>query len=59
MESTTGYTFTYRVGSFTSPGIDTSYKGPTAFIVYSERYWQSGVEEIAKVSKWPQRHSNP
>ena len=27
MESTTGYTFTPCVGSFTPPGIDTRYKG--------------------------------
>ena len=27
-ESTTGYTFTPCVGSFTSPGIDTRQKGP-------------------------------
>ena len=26
-------------------------KGPTAFSVSSERHWQSGVKEIAKVSK--------
>ena len=30
-ESTTGYTFTPCVGSFTSPGIDTTQKGPLAF----------------------------
>ena len=28
------------VGSFTSPGIDTRWKGPTAFSVSSERHWQ-------------------
>ena len=39
------------VGSFTSPGIDTRYKGPTAFTVSSERHWQSGVNGIAKVPK--------
>ena len=32
MESTTGYTFTPGVGSFTSPGIDTREKGPTALV---------------------------
>ena len=36
---------------FTSPGIGTRSKGPTAFSVSSERHWQSGVKEIAKVSK--------
>ena len=34
-------------------------KWPTAFSVSSERHWQSGVKEIAKVSKRPQRDSNP
>ena len=33
------------VGHFTSPGIDTRYKGPTAFSVSSEGHWQSGVNE--------------
>ena len=38
------------VGSFTSPGIYTRYKCPTAFSVSSERHWhwESGVKEIAK-----------
>ena len=54
---TTGCTFT--VGYFTSPGIDTRYKGQPAFNVSSERHWQSGVKEIAKVSKRPQCDSNP
>ena len=35
-ESTTGYTFTPCVGSFTSPGIDTRQKGPPAFSVCSK-----------------------
>ena len=39
------------VGYFTSPGIDTRYKGPTAFSVSSERHWQGGVNGIAKVPK--------
>ena len=39
-ESTTGYTFTPCVGSFTSPGIDTRQKGPPAFSVSSERHRQ-------------------
>ena len=39
-ESTTGYTFTPCVGSFTSPGIDTRQKGPPAFSVASERHRQ-------------------
>ena len=49
------------VGYFTSPGIDTRYKGPTAFSVSSERHWQGGVNGIAKVPKrsCPQRDSNP
>ena len=38
VESTTGYTFTHCVGSFTSSGIDTRYKGPTAFSVSSGRH---------------------
>ena len=45
MESTTGYTFTPCVGYFTSPGIDTRYKGPTVFSVSSERHKDS-VEGI-------------
>ena len=32
MESMTGYTFTPCVGSFTSPGIDARYKGPTVLL---------------------------
>ena len=59
MESMTGYTFTSCVGCFTSPGIDTRSNGPTAFSVSSERHWQSGVKEIAKVLKRPQLDSNP
>ena len=49
------------VGYFTSPGINTRYKGPTALSVSSERHWQSGVNGIAKVPKqsFPQRDSNP
>ena len=49
------------VGSFTSPGIDTRLKGPTAFSVSSERHWQGGVNGIAKVPKrsCPQWDSNP
>ena len=39
-ESTTGYTFSPCVGSFTSPGIDTRQKGPPAFSVSSERHRQ-------------------
>ena len=39
-QSTTGYTFTPCVGSFTSPGIDTRQKGPPAFSVSSERHRQ-------------------
>ena len=66
--------FTFQcglVGSFTSPGpgiaigIDMHQieiqKGPTAFSVSSEIYWQSGVNGIAKVPKrrFPQWDSNP
>ena len=36
---------------FTSRGIDTRQKRPTAFSVSSERHCQSGVNGIAKVSK--------
>ena len=32
MESTTGYTFTPCVGSFTSPEIDTRQKGPMVLV---------------------------
>ena len=39
-ESTTGYTFTPCVGSFTSPGVDTRYEKPPAFSVSSERHRQ-------------------
>ena len=39
-ESTTGYTSTPCVGSFTSPGIDTRQKGPPTFSVSSERHRQ-------------------
>ena len=46
-ESATGYTFTPCVGSFTSPGIDTRYKGSPPFIVSSERHRQCEVNEIA------------
>ena len=34
-------------------------EGPTAFSVSSEIHWQSGLKEIAKVSKRPQQDSNP
>ena len=34
-------------------------KGPPAFSVSSEKHWQSGLKEIAKVSERPQRDSNP
>ena len=38
------YTFQCRlVGSFTSPGIDTRYKGLTAFGVSSELSYRSGI----------------
>ena len=47
------------VGYFTSPGIDTIQKGPTAFSVPSKRHWQSGVKGIPKVYKRPQWFSNP
>ena len=49
------------VGSFTSPGIDTRYKGRRGFSVSSERHWQSGVNGIANVPKrsFPQWDSSP
>ena len=59
MESMTGYTLTPCVGSFTAPGIDIRLKGPTAFSISSERHWQSGVKDIAKVCERPQWDSNP
>ena len=43
-------TFTPCVGSFTSPGMHTKYKGLMAFSVSTER-WQSGVNRI--VTKVP------
>ena len=46
-EYTLGYTFTSGVGSFTSLGIDTRYKGPPAFSVSSERHRQCEVNGIA------------
>ena len=36
---------------FYFPGIDTRYKGPTAFSVSSERHWQNGANGIANVPK--------
>ena len=39
-ESTTCYTFTPCVGSFTSPGVDTREKKPPDFSVSSERHRQ-------------------
>ena len=59
VESTTGYTITPCVGYFTSLGIDTRWKGPTAFSVCFERHWQSGVNRIAKVLKRLYHDSNP
>ena len=50
-ESTTGYTFTPCVGSFTFPDIDTRQKRPSAVSVSSERHRQMWGEEIAYVSK--------
>ena len=39
------------VECFTFPGIETRWKGPTAFSVSSERHRQTGVNEIGHVSK--------
>ena len=50
-KSTTSYTFTPYVGSFTTPGLDTRYKGPPAVSVSSERHGQCKGNEIVKVSK--------
>ena len=53
------------VGSFTSPGIDTRYKGPTAFSVSSEktqRFTISNVESqvfTPNNSRLLARESNP
>ena len=38
-------------GCFSSPGIDTRKKGPSAISVSSERHRQCGVNEVALVSK--------
>ena len=65
--STTGYTFTPCVGSFTSPGpIDTRQKGPPAFSVSSERHRQSfetavgGIEPLDWQSgTLPRDHRSP
>ena len=46
MESTTGYKSMLCGIFFTSPDTDTRLKGPTAFSVFSERHWQSGVNEV-------------
>ena len=55
MESTAGYTLTScEIFYFRAIGK----KGPTAFSVSSEKHWQSGVKEIAKVSERPQWDSN-
>ena len=61
MEPATGYTFTPFVRYVTSEGLIIAHrkKGPTAYIVSSERHWQSGVKEIVKVSKRHQGDSNP
>ena len=58
---TPGYTFTPFVRYFTLEQLIIAHckNGPTAFSVSSETHWQSGVKEIAKVSKWPQWDSNP
>ena len=46
------------IGYFTSPGIDIWQKGPTAFSVSSERHRQSGVNEVAQISKRQHVDSN-
>ena len=55
-----GYKFTPFVRCFTSEQLIIAHgkKGPTAFSVASEKHWQSGVKEIAKVSERLQRDSN-
>ena len=59
----TGYTFrpTPFVRYVTSERLKMAHgkKGPTAYSVSSERHWQSGIKEIAKVSKRPYWYSNP
>ena len=46
-------------GIFNFPWHRHPIEGPTAFIVSSERHWQSPVKEIGKVSKRRQWDSNP
>ena len=46
-ESTTGYTFTPCVGSFTSPGIDTKYKDHLLLVSLPKDTGKCGVNEIA------------
>ena len=60
MESTAGYTFAPFVRYFTSERLKIAHgkKEPTAFSVSSEKHWQSGVKENAKVSERPQWDSN-
>ena len=61
MESTTGFRCTSSVRYLTPERLVIAHdkKGPMAFSVSSERHWQSGVNEMAKVSKRPQWDSNP
>ena len=60
MESTTGYTFTPFLRCFTSEGLIIAHgkKGPTALCLFRKTLAKWG-KEIAKVSEWPQRDSNP
>ena len=52
VKSTTGYTFIPCAVIFTSPGIDTTLKGPTASLLSPPKVTrQSGVNGIAKVPK--------
>ena len=47
-ESTTGYTFTPCVGSFTSPGIDIRQKGPPALMSLPKDTGRCGVKKLPK-----------
>ena len=54
------YTFPVQTdGIFYFPWHRHQIEGTNGFSVSSEIHWQSGVKEIAKVSKRPQQDSNP
>ena len=60
MESTTGYTFTPYVRSFTSERLIIAvYMAKWLLVSLPKDTGKVGVKQIAKVSKWPQWDSNP